>query len=295
MLGSPRDPPGASFALKLILCLEPVLLKTYALIGDPVDGSFSPAIHNAALRDLKIDAAYIAYKVVRDELVEGLESLKRTGVLGFNVTMPHKVAIIPHLDSVAESCSLVGATNTVQIQDGMLRGHNTDMGGFLRPLQERDVRIKGSRVLVFGAGGAARAAVTALAGEGAGSIRICNRTPERAKDLADHCAGLGTAATHGPLPSSVGGGFDMVVNTTSIGMGGGAFPADLTGMPPGTIAYDIVYRPVFTDFLNQAKGAGAECIHGWEMVLAQAEMSFEIWHGVKAPSDTMRRVLLGGF
>ena len=269
-------------------------MKTYALIGDPIDRSFSPAIHNAAMRDLKIDGTYIAYKVVRDELVEGLESLRRTGVLGFNVTMPHKVAIIPHLDSVAESCSLVGATNTVQIQDGVLRGHNTDMDGFLRPLQERNVKIKGSNVLVFGAGGAARAVVTALAREGAGSVRICNRTSGHAKDLADHCARLGTAAAHGPLPSSVGDGFDMVVNATSIGMGGGSFPVDLSGIPPGTIAYDIVYRPISTDFLSQTKRAGAECVYGWEMVLAQAEMSFEIWHGVKAPSDTMRRVLLGG-
>lgn len=270
-------------------------MKTYALIGDPIDHSLSPAIHNAAMRDLKIDGTYIAYKVARDELVEGLDSLKRTGILGFNVTMPHKVAILPHLDSVAESCSVVGATNTVQNQDGLLRGHNTDMEGFLRPLRERNVEIKGTRVLVFGAGGAARAAVTALAGAGAESVRICNRTPGRAKDLADHCAKLGMAADHGPFPSSVGDGFDMVVNSTSIGMGGGPFPVDVSGMSPGTIAYDVVYRPVSTDFLSQAKKAGAERIYGWEMMLAQAEMAFEIWHGVKAPSDTMRRALLGGF
>lgn len=271
-------------------------MKTFAVIGDPINHSLSPAVHNAAFKSLGMDCAYMAYRVPREELAEGVASLRESGVAGFNVTIPHKISITDHLDSVAESCSVVGAANTIHNESGSLRGHNTDMEGFMRPLRNSGARIRGGRALLLGAGGAARAAAAGLVREGIGSILVCNRDRERARGLAEYCGGLGATVDHGPLPSFVAGGFDMVVNATSAGMGGVPFPVDMSGVDPDTIIYDMVYRPIRTDFVAQAKAAGAKhVIYGWEMLLAQAALSFEIWHGVEAPVDVMRRTLLGGF
>ena len=270
-------------------------MKAYALIGDPIDDSPSPAVHNAAFRALGMDCAYMAYRVGRDELAEGVDSLRAAGLAGFNVAAPHKTSIVAHLDSVAESCSVAGSANTVQSQGGLLRGHNTALDGFLQPLRERGVDVRGSRVLLLGAGSAARAVAAGLAGEGAGLIRVCNRTLERAKNLAAYIARLGASSDYGSLPSSAGDRFDIVVNSIPPGAGGDVHPVDVSGMAPGTVACDMVYRPVSTDFLRQAKKAGAVMVYGWEVLLAQAELAFEIWHGVEAPRDAMKRALLGGF
>ncbi len=141
------------------------MTKTFAVIGDPIDHSMSPNIHSAAFRELGMDCAYIAYRIPKGELADGLEGLKKISIAGFNVTIPHKIEMMGHLDRVDEACSLIGAANTVANTDGMLKGYNTDMDGFLDPLRERLPVIRGSSVLLLGAGGAARAVVAGLARE----------------------------------------------------------------------------------------------------------------------------------
>src|SRR3990172_3295233 len=146
------------------------MTKTYAVIGDPIDNSLSPNIHNAAFKKLGLDCTYIAYRVPKGELAAGVESLKKIKISGFNVTIPHKVAMIKFLDTVDENCSIIGATNTVSNDEGKLRGYNTDMEGFLDPIKKRNLPIKDSKVLLIGAGGAARAITAGFAKENATSI-----------------------------------------------------------------------------------------------------------------------------
>ena len=141
------------------------MVKTYAVIGDPIDHTLSPNIHNAAFRELGLDCTYIGYRIPKGELAAGIESLKKIKISGFNVTIPHKVEMIKFLDNVSEECSVIGATNTVSNVDGRLRGYNTDMDGFLDPLKRRNLSVKDSSVLLIGAGGAARAITAGIAKE----------------------------------------------------------------------------------------------------------------------------------
>ncbi|MCE2508137.1 MAG: shikimate dehydrogenase [Nitrosopumilaceae archaeon] len=271
------------------------MVRTFAVIGDPIDHSLSPAMHNAAFLEARMDCTYIAYRVPRGEVPEGLDSLRAAGIEGFNVTIPHKVAVMEHLDSVSEECSLIGAANLVHDRGGRRRGFNTDMEGFLGPLLSRNVPLPGCRVLLLGAGGAARAGASGLAARGASHIHICNRNVEKARSLAEHCSRMGVSSSSGPLPSYVEAGFDLVVNATSVGMNGGPSPADMGRVSPGVVAYDMVYRPVRTSFLEQAEDAGAVIIPGWEMLLHQAALSFSILHDREAPVQTMKRALVGVF
>jgi len=144
------------------------MTKTYAVIGDPIDHSLSPAIHNAAFAFLGLDCTYIAYRIPKDDLAEGIESLKLINIAGFNVTIPHKVEMMKLLDCVDEDCKTIGATNTVDSENGKFKGYNTDMDGFLEPIKKRNLSCKDSDVLLVGAGGAARAIVAAFAKEKSG-------------------------------------------------------------------------------------------------------------------------------
>ena len=270
---------------------------TYAVIGDPIDHSLSPTIHNAAFRELSMDCSYIAYRVPAGELADGLESIKRVGIAGINVTVPHKVAIMPLLDSADDDCRRIGAANTVTFEDGGKRavGHNTDMGGFLDPIWKRHLTVVGSKALVVGAGGAARAIVAALAGEGAVEITIANRTAKRGEDLAAYASGLGAYASAVPLEGAgaAARGCKFIVNASTAGMGGEESPVPEESIPPDSVVYDIVYRPMTTDLVAKARRRGAEVVYGYEMLVWQACRSFEIWHGAKAPYEAMRGAVLG--
>ncbi len=274
------------------------MTRTFAVIGDPIDHSMSPNIHSAAFRELGMDCAYIAYRIPRDELEEGLEGLKRIKVDGFNVTIPHKIEMMRHLDRVDESCSLIGAVNTVTNRDGLLKGYNTDMDGFLDPLKERRPDIGGSSVLLLGAGGAARALVTAFAREGAAGITIANRTVQKAAGLAEFAQRMHLKSRAVGI-DSIGDSakdYDIIVNATAAGLRGEPSPISLKGISADTIVYDIVYSPMNTDFIRKAKEEKAVIIFGYEMLLGQAARTFEIWHdGTKPPYKAMKRALLGGF
>lgn len=269
--------------------------RTFAIIGDPIDHSLSPAIHNASYRHLKMNCMYMAYRIPPDELDAGVESLKRAGIAGFNVTIPHKVAIMKYLDHVDETCGTIGAANTVRIKEGMTYGYDTDMDGFLKPLIDRSVRLKGARILLLGAGGAARAAILGFIKNGAGHITIYNRTVAKAESLSEFCHKYGVSSDSGPIPDIIPDEFDIIANSTSIGMGDGRQPASVQNISKDTVVYDMVYRPITTPLLEQASAVGAETIRGWEMLLGQAELAFKILTGVKAPGDVMKRSLLGGF
>lgn len=273
------------------------MTKTFAVIGDPIDHSLSPNIHNAAFLELGMDCTYIAYRIPKGELEEGLEALKKIKIEGFNVTIPHKVEIMKYLDKVDEDCSLIGAANTVTNSDGVLKGYNTDMDGFLEPIKKRNLEIKDSSVLLLGSGGAARAIVAGFAKEKAKNITIANRTKQKAEELSQFAKKLGIDARSITL-EDVGESaseYKFVINATSVGLKNEASPISTKSIDSNSVIYDIVYMPIQTDFIKKSKENGATVIYGYEMLLGQAVRAFEIWHKIKAPYDAMKRSILGGF
>jgi len=271
--------------------------KSFAVIGDPIDHSLSPNIHSAAFRELDLDSSYIAFRIPKGELAGGLEGLKKIKIDGFNVTIPHKIEMMKYLDRIDESCSVIGAVNTVSNKEGIFKGYNTDMDGFLEPFKEKKLNIANTKVLLLGAGGAARAIVAGFAKEKAGSITIANRTLENAKSLSEFSkkVGLNSNAIKIEDVNDSAKDYDIIVNATSVGLRNEPSPISLDGINEKTIVYDIVYMPMNTDFIKKAKDNGSIVIFGYEMLLGQAVRSFEIWHDMEAPYNAMKKALLGGF
>ena len=271
--------------------------KSFAVIGDPIDHSLSPNIHSAAFREMDLDSSYIAYRIPKGELEEGIEGFKKIKITGFNITIPHKIEMMKYLDKIDESCSLIGAVNTVSNNEGVLKGYNTDMDGFLEPFKKKELNIAGTNILILGAGGAARAIVAGFAKEKAKSITIANRTVEKANNLAVFSKSIGLDAVTVKIEDvkDSAKNYDIIVNATSVGLKNEPSAISLDGINEKTIVYDIVYMPMNTDFIKKAKEEKAIIIYGYEMLLGQAVRSFEIWHGIEAPYNAMKKALLGGF
>ncbi len=270
--------------------------KTYAVIGDPIDHSLSPNIHNAAFRHSKLDHTYIAYKIPAGELAAGIDALKAIKIAGFNVTIPHKIEMMKFLDEMDTTCKVIGAVNTVLNENGKLKGYNTDMIGFLDPIKKKNFTIKNSQVLLLGAGGAARAIITAMIKEKASKISIVNRTQENANKLADFAKKIGGNVDTISIQEAnkLITDYKFIINSTSIGMRNEPSPISTENIGKNSIVYDIVYQPINTDLIKKSKENGATIIYGYEMLLSQAACSFEIWHKMEAPYDAMKNVLLGG-
>ena len=272
------------------------MTSTYAVVGDPIDHSLSPNIHNAAFRHLQLDHTYIAYKIPAGELVAGIEALKAIKIAGFNVTIPHKIEMMNLLDEMDTTCKVIGAVNTVLNDNGKLKGYNTDMIGFLDPIKKKNLTIEGSQVLLLGAGGAARAIVTAMVKEKAGKITIVNRTQENAKKITEFAKKIGGNVDISSIQevNELIADYKFIINSTSIGMKNEPSPISTENISKNTIVYDIVYQPMNTDLIKKSKENGATIIYGYEMLLSQAACSFEIWHKMEAPYDIMKKALLGG-
>lgn len=273
------------------------MTKTYAVIGDPIDHSFSPALHNAAFLFSGLDCTYIAYRIPKGELEYGIEALKKIGISGFNVTIPHKVDMMKFLDEPDNECKLAGATNTVVNENGYLKGYNTDIDGFLDPIKKRNISSKDSDILLIGAGGAARAIIAGFSKEKVRKITITNRTRERAEELVRFAQEIGLESDYLDLQSAgdTANRYKFIVNATSVGLKGIGCPISTKNITKNSIVYDIVYTPVETPLIEQSKIQGATIIYGWEMLLAQAMKSFEIWTGKPAPYEAMKLTLLGRF
>jgi len=272
------------------------MASTYAVIGDPIDHSLSPNIHNAAFRHLQLDHTYIAYRIPVGELAAGIEALKAIKIAGFNVTIPHKIEMMKLLDEMDTTCKVIGAVNTVLNDNGKLKGYNTDMIGFLDPIKKKNLTVKDSQVLLLGAGGAARAIVTAMVKEKAGKITIVNRTLENANKLAEFTKKIGGNVDTVSIQevNKLIADYKFIINSTSIGMRNEPSPISTENIGKNSIVYDIVYHPINTDLIKKSKENGATIIYGYEMLLSQAACSFEIWHKMEAPYDAMKNVLLGG-
>jgi shikimate dehydrogenase len=270
--------------------------KICGLIGDPVEHSVSPAMHQAAFEKLGIDYRYLPFRVRKEDLGKAIEGMRALNFSGFNVTIPHKVTIIPLLDGLDPLAEKIGAVNTIVNEDGCLRGYNTDAAGFLKAIRAHGIEPRGKNAVVLGAGGAARAITYILAENGA-SLTILNRHLEF--DWAEELAQLitdnfKTDATALELDSenlaTALDKADMLVNATSVGMspdsGETMVPARL--LRPGLVVVDIVYNPVKTRLLQEAEAAGARTIGGIDMLVWQGALAFEAWTGRSAPFDLMK-------
>ena len=281
-----------------MIALERVPAKTYCIIGDPVHHSLSPGMQNAAFSALGLNSTYIAFRVPPGELKESIESLRAINMSGFNVTIPHKIGVMKYLDELDSTARQAGAVNTVHSIEGIFRGYNTDMHGFIEPLHKRKVSFGGMTVLLLGAGGAARAIIAALAQEkGVNKVVIANRDQNGGAELTHLGNGMGLKceAIKFADAASISQDADLIVNSTSIGLNNEPSPISYENIKKGSIVYDIVYRPVVTDLIENAKSAGAHIVYGYEMLLEQGVRAFEIWTGLPAPRDAMKKNLLGIF
>jgi 3-dehydroquinate dehydratase/shikimate dehydrogenase len=259
--------------------------RVYGILGSDVSRSLSPEIHNRAFAACGLDAIYVPLQA--EDLSAFLGCRKALGLLGFSVTRPYKMEVVPHLDVVDEEAALAGSVNTVVVEGERLRGLSTDGVGVTAPL-ERHLALEGASVVVLGAGGAARAAAYALRKKGA-AVTLLARDPEKAAEAA---RALG--CDYGALSSAGERPFDAVINATPLG---GAAHADVSPWPagalrPGSVVFDMVYDPRETRLLREAREAGAVAVSGLEMLLAQAVGQFEAWTGMRAPEDVMRQALL---
>jgi shikimate dehydrogenase len=273
--------------------------KTYCIIGDPIHHSLSPAMQNAAFAAKGLNCTYIAFRVPEAELKESVESLRSINIAGFNVTAPHKIQVMKYLDELEVTAKKAAAVNTVNNIEGIFRGYNTDVYGFIEPLRKRQVDFRGMHVLLLGSGGAARAVVVALAEaeNGVAKLIIANRDVQRANELAKLASDLGMKCELVPLDRAQDSSptCDLIVNATTLGMNNESSVIDYQHIQKGSIVYDIVYRPMVTDLIENAKYAQASVVYGYEMLIEQGAKAFEIWTGLSAPRDAMKKNLLGLF
>jgi shikimate dehydrogenase len=257
------------------------------IIGNPVEHSMSPAMHNAAFEELGLNYVYLAFCI--SDVEGAIRGMRALGIRGLSVTVPHKLEVMKYLDEIDPIARQIGAVNTVVNDNGCLKGYNTDWTGFVRSL-EVHIPIQDKHVVILGAGGAARAIAFGIKQRG-GKMIILNRAEEieMAQSLA---AEIGCPWGDFSQPQPVTDA-DIVVNATSVGM-----PPlhDITvietrHLRPEHVIYDIVYNPMETKFLREAKERGCRVIPGYEMLLLQGVAQFELWTGKPAPVDLMRTIL----
>jgi len=258
--------------------------RLYGVFGNPVSHSLSPLMHNAAFAHAKYNAVYLAFKI--EDIAAAVSAVRAFAVQGVSVTIPHKVSIMPYLDKIDPLAKEIGAVNTVINRNGMLIGYNSDCLGAVRALREK-TEIAGKKIAVIGAGGAARAIGFGIKAE-KGHVTIVSRSAEKGEILAK-----AMNADFLPL-AAVNADFDIVINTTPVGMTPNTekmpIPPDL--LRQGMTVMDIVYNPLQTMLLKEAKKRGCVTVDGLSMFVYQGAFQFELWTGKPAPVDLMRKTVL---
>lgn len=259
-----------------------------AVIGDPIAHSLSPLLQNTMIAELGMDDLYLAVRVPRGGLPEFLSAAKTVGIRGFNLTMPHKEDILPHLADMTREARRAGSVNSVRIREGRLEGHSTDGLGFRRALQDMGYEFTGRRVTILGAGGAAKSIAMTAVDSGAREVRILNRTLEKAQKLCAEEPGMAAFSleeAENVLPDT-----DILINTTPVGMEGtgaaGAFPF-LRALKPGAPAMDCIYAPALTPFMAEAKRLGHPVANGMGMLIYQAVYAYAFFRNTEFDEETV--------
>lgn len=274
--------------------------KTVALIGDPVEHSFSPFIHNYGFKAQNLNMVYVNHRVKKDDLKGAINGIKVLGYVGANVTYPHKIEVIDYLDQVSEEASLIGAVNTIKNENGKLIGYNTDGLGFIYGLEQSNVAIENKTICLLGAGGAARSIAISLCLKYNCKIIICNRNIIKAEDISciinSSEKGFKGQVLQTITPEDLDlENVNILINCTPIGMG------DLQDMIPfedklkfhkEMIVCDLIYNPYETKFLKKAKGEGCATFNGLDMLVGQGILAFNIWTGKTLEFEAVKESLM---
>lgn len=273
--------------------------KLCCLIGDPVEHSLSPIMHNAAFKALNLNYVYVAFNVNKNRLKDAIKGIKALGIHGINVTTPHKMAIVKFLDKLDESAIETKAVNTILNTESKLIGYNTDGIGAINALKNNGILLKNKKVVLLGAGGAARAIAFSLIKNGC-ELTILNRTLSKAKKLVKELKKKFKSSkisyyklSNENLKKELSNA-NILINATSVGMRPkeNESPVKKEFLKPDLCVFDIVYNPLETKLLKDAKSIGAKVINGLEMLLYQGAISFKIWTGEDAPIDVMKNAII---
>ena len=274
-------------------------IKNFGIIGYPIVHSFSPRMYMAAFKDAGLDYySYISFPIQPGRLMLAVEGMKGLKFRGFNVTIPHKTAIIPYLDAVDADAMIIGAVNTVVNDGGMLTGYNTDVYGFLSALFENGFVADGCNAVILGAGGAARAVLWGLCKRRANSVTIGARNYERAKKLADDFMIYGNVIATDWTTADFRDAMqrtDILINTTPLGMfpkPDDMPPVDLKLLPDGALVHDLVYNPIQTKLLKAAAELGHPTLPGLPMLLLQGKEAYRLFTGTLPNLEVMRKIVM---
>lgn len=264
------------------------------MIGHPVHHSFSPLIHNTAFQILHLNSRYLALDIEPRQLRRAIAGAQALGIKGLNVTVPYKETVIPYLDYVTPEARFIGAVNTIVFRNNKSYGHNTDYSGFARSLEFARDELRRANVLIFGAGGSARAVIYALMKScHCKRMVLSNRTRKHAEQLIRHFSKLKSRTRLEFAESGMinGDSFQVVINTTSVGLNDEASLVTAEFFRSNQLVYDLIYNPIETSFLRHAKSAGARTVNGIEMLIGQAAEAFKIWTGCAMPLQEVRSAL----
>lgn len=271
--------------------------KNLGVIGYPIAHSLSPVIHNPALAKAKLDYVYTALKVAPESLATAVNGLRALNYRGFNVTIPHKAAIMPLLDEIDEDAKIIGAVNTVVNDNGLLKGYNTDAAGFINALKDTGFILENSEVVLLGAGGAARAIIWGLIKSKVKAIHIGVRNLAKVKDLVQEFSAYTAITADNFAADSFKAKLknaDLLVNTTPLGMTpkvDAMPPIDWQDVNPTAFCYDIIYTPAVTRFLREAKANGHKILNGEGMLAGQGAAAFTLWTGIEPDLELMKKSL----
>lgn len=268
------------------------------LLGYPIKHSKSPQIHNTAFEALNLDHVYLAFEVEEGHLEEALGAMKALDAIGFNVTMPHKNKVVELLDEVSEEVKIIGSVNTVKNEKGRLIGYNTDGKGFIKALQEAGADIRNQKIVIAGAGGAARAIAIQLAFDGAGEIVMFNRTLSTAEKIVNSInSNIASCRARAFQMDEAGMKEELkeaalLINCTSLGMKNAidqSIVTDTETLHRGLFVSDIIYDPPRTKLLSIAEEAGCRTMNGLGMLIWQGAIAFKIWTGQEMPVDLIKK------
>ena len=264
------------------------------IIGFPLSHTMSPAMHNNSFKKFKMDWEYRVFEMETDKVGGFIESMKAEGIKGINVTIPHKHHVMQFLDSIDRAAAIIGAVNTVVNKKGKLKGYNTDYLGFLQSLKKSRVYLKGKKIVMFGAGGAAHAVAYALNTFQPKEFRIYNidlpMTQRLIKQLKLKNVITGDIAKTDEKNSAIASA-DFIINCTSVGMHGNEAPYNIEKLKKGVVVFDLIYNPAKTPFLKNAEKKGAKIINGLDMLIFQGIEAFKLWTGKKPPYVMVKKAV----
>ena len=250
-------------------------MKKYFVIGNPINHSLSPKLHNYWLKENNIDAIYDKKKINEKDLQTIILEVKKKKIEGINVTVPFKKAVIPYLDKLSPEAEQTQSVNTIILTNNVLVGHNTDIAGFTKAIKDLNFNIKGKKIFILGAGGVVPSLIFALNEMNVSEIIISNRTRQKADDLKSKFKII-NVIDWGNIPK-----FDMVINATSIGLNNEVMNLDFSDVGGDKLFYDVIYNPSETNFLKKGKKLGNRSENGKLMFIYQALEAFKLWHGVE--------------